>query len=135
MEIPSWLHKVKVRGIDSHVGEYRSTKMRLDFDEVFGLGYTPEKGKARHEEFARRFEASPQDETSRDFIYRVGQMYAHLTIREDEKYLKAGFPGKNLLELYIPNPGGAYLYLSIAYRDQSNAETALHIAKSILFKP
>src|SRR6476469_5529274 len=61
VEIPLWLHKVNVRGFDSHVGEYRSMKMRLSFDEVFGLGYTPEMGKARYEEYARRFEASPQD--------------------------------------------------------------------------
>ena len=134
MEIPTSLHKVKVQGFDSHVGLYRSHNMRLDFDEVFGLGYTPQMGKERQEEFARRLETSPQDETSTNFIYRVGRRYAQVTLRDDEKYLKAGFPGKHIVDVHIPDPGGAYLSLTIVYGDLRDAETALRIAKSIHLK-
>jgi hypothetical protein len=134
LEIPTWLHKVKVQGIDSHVGLYHSARMRLSFDEVFGLGYTPQRGKEEHEEYAHRFKSSPQDDTSRDFIYRVGRRYADVTVGEDEEYLKAGFPGKRFVGVHIPSPAGMYLSVLIVYRDQQDAETALRVAKSIHFR-
>jgi len=127
VEIPTWLQKQEVHPIDSHCGEYRSPWMRLDFDELYGLGFTPEKGTALHDQFARKFESTPQGESSKEFIKRVGNRFARFKVGD-------GNPGAFVVDVYIPDKRGGYLSLWITYPDPADTETALRIAKSITFK-
>jgi hypothetical protein len=131
LEIPLWLHRKDEQGIDSHVGEYVSSRMQLDFDEVYGLSYTPEMAKSDHEEFAKEFATSPQNENGPRFIKRIGNRYGRFTVGQDENWPKWGYPGRYAVEVYIPDVRGGYLSLWVTYRDAADTGVALRIAKSI----
>lgn len=134
VEIPSWWHKRKVQPIDSHCGEYVSLRVRFNFDEVDELLYRTDKAKARHDELARAYQASVQDEASPQFIRRIGDRFALFTVEQDQKWEDGGYPGKHAVEVFIPYERGGSLNLWITFRDLSDRETALRIAKSIQSK-
>lgn len=134
LEIPTWLRKVNGQGMDSHVGQYCSPGLWLDFDEVYGLGYTREEAKARHDKFARAFKISVQDENSSEFIKQIGDRYARYKIGRDKKWVNSGYPGEYAVEVFVPDVRGGYLSVWITYSDPSYREIAVKIGESIKFK-
>lgn len=135
LEVPVWLKKVHDRPLHSHAGEYYArSRMRVNFDEIAAGASNAQKGKTQHDNLARKFASGPQDESSTEFIKKIGDRYAKISVSYSEKWLEAGYPGRNAVEVLVPNPSGGHLSLWITFRDPGETPIALRIAKSIAFK-
>lgn len=129
INVPSWLKRREVQG----AVEFTSSEMQFDFNEVYGFGYTPEQAKRAEDSFKHRL--AFENATPRDFIKRVGNRYAWITVSQSEEWLNGGYPGKNAVQVFIPDLKGGYLDVFITYRDKADTRTALRIAESITCKP
>lgn len=108
--------------------------MRLNFDEVYGHGFTPEEAKALNDELAQTYGSSRQEEPDPVFIKRVGERHAQFTVGRYENGVKWDYLGGYVIEVFIPDVRGGYLSLHVTHRDAADTATALRIAKSIRFK-
>lgn len=133
-EVPTSLKRQAVQPIDSHCGEYLAGRMRLDFDEVHGLGYTKQIAQAKHDELERDYAKQHDATNTSKFLLKLGKRYARITAGSDKKWVKEGYPGKYAVKFFCPDPAGSYLSISITYQDEKETDIALRIIKSVQVK-
>jgi len=135
MMVPETWQKLNVRGIDSHVGAYKSETTDLEFDEVFGLGYTAERAQAAIEEYKKK-EANPKLLKPGEEIWHVGGRIARFSsgTADPKVYGKRRF--SNVAELHVPYAGKpGYLSIYILYKCEKDLPTARRVLQSLEWKP
>ncbi len=132
--IPQGWEKIKVQGIDSHVGEYRGKTASLEFDEVVGLGYTNERAQAEIDELKKKEIRTTLLEPGEE-VWRVDGRIARYTSGnvDPNRYGKREFP--NVATLRVPYKGmESYLEIWVFYESDKDIATAVKILKSIEWK-
>lgn len=126
---PDWAQS-KVQGIDSHVGVYRGTSAYLEFDEVFGLGYTNEKGEKVIDDLKRK-EADTKLLKPGEEVWHVDGRIARFTFSKVDPKVFGQREYSNVASLFIPYDGRAgYLSVHLFYAGEDYLPTVRRILKS-----
>ena len=132
--IPKDWVKKNVRGIDSHVGEYRGKTAYLEFDEVGGLGYTNERAQTFADKLKER-EANAKLLSSGEEIWHVNGRIADFSAGKVDPKIYGDREYPNVACLFVPYVGQAgYLQVLIFYKDDSDLPVVRGILKSIRWK-
>jgi hypothetical protein len=133
MSVPSNWRKVNVQGIDSHVATYRARTVQLEFDEVFGLGYTLEKSQLEIEDLKKK-EADPRLLKPGEEVWHVGGKTALFLVgkvnpEDDERHFV------NDAELFVPYSGlPGYLAIYVYYKSDRDVPTVRRVLQSLDWK-
>ena len=129
----SW-HKGNGRAIDSNAATYRGKTGEMDFDEVYGLGYTIDECRARIEKLKQK-EANPKIRETGEEIWHVDGRIADFSCGAVDPKVFGVRPFKRVAQLHVPYEGeAAFLYVAIFYDAESDLATARQILRSITWK-
>lgn len=128
--IPSDWKDQEARGIDSHVGKYGGRSAYLEFDELFGLGYTVEKSQKAADDLAKK-EANPKLLQPGEEVWRLdGRIALFSSAKVDPKVFGDREHG-NVASLFVPYGGKAgYLSVHLFYADENYLPTARKVLHS-----
>ena len=129
----SW-QKQKVQPIDSNCGTYKAKTSDLEFDEVFGLGYTAEKAQSLIDELKKK-EANPKLLKAGEEVWHVDGRIAHFWAGklDPKEYGKRRF--SNVASLHVPYAGEpGYLSIYIIYKSGEDLPTVKRVLRSIEWK-
>lgn len=114
---------MKPRPFDSNAGSYKGQRADLEFDEVFGLGYTAKKAEQKLQELERK-RSNPKLLRKGEEIWRVdGRLADFWNDKVDPKvYGQRRFT--NVATLFIPYRGeDGYLHIYILYQSERLAHS------------
>jgi hypothetical protein len=134
MTIPVRWEKQKVQPIDSNCGSYKAQTADLEFDEVFGLGYTAERAQASIDDLKKK-DANPKLLTTGEEVWHVdGRIARFWAGRVDPKvYGKRRF--SNVATLHVPYAGQpGYLSIYILYKSDKDLATVRRVLESLEWK-
>ena len=134
MTVPVSWQKQKVQPFDSNCGTYRAATADLEFDEVFGLGYTVEKGQALIDDLKKK-ETNPKLLKPGEEIWHVdGRIARFWAGKVDPKvYGKQRF--SNVADLHVPYAGEpGYLSIYILYKSDKDLPTVRRVLQSLEWK-
>src|SRR5436853_2202696 len=100
MTMPSGWRRQKAQPIDSNCGIYRAERVDLEFDEVFGLGYTAEKARAAIEDLKKK-ETNPQLLKPGEEIWYVDGRIARFWIGKADKKEYGERRFSNVAQLHV----------------------------------
>lgn len=134
MNVPVGWQKQKVQPIDSNCGTYNAATADLEFDEVFGLGYTAEKAQTLIDDLKKK-EANPKLLGPGEEVWHVAGRIARFWVgKVDSKvYGKRRF--SNVADLRVPyarEPG--YLSIYILYKSDKDLPTVRRVLQSLEWK-
>ncbi len=134
MTIPQGWNKQKVQPIDSNCGTYKAETADLEFDEVFGFGYTAEKAQAQIDELKKEQVDSKLLKAGEEVWHIDGRIARFWIGKVDPKvYGKRRF--SNVAELFVPYAGQAgYLSIFILYKGDKDLPTVRRVLQSIKWK-
>ncbi|MDR3457073.1 MAG: hypothetical protein P4N60_06475 [Verrucomicrobiae bacterium] len=132
--MPASWQKQKVQPFDSNCGTYKAKTADLEFDEVFGLGYTAENSQSLIDELKKK-ETNPKLLRAGEEVWHInGRIARFVAGKLDPKvYGKRRF--SNVAELYVPyasEPG--YLSIYIIYKSDEDLPTVRRVLQSIEWK-
>lgn len=131
LTIPWEWQKEKRRGIDSHVGKYRGKTAYLEFDEVYGLGYTNENALRFIEELKKK-EADSKLLVPGEEVWHVNGKIAHFTRGNTDPKIYGDREFKNVAALFVPYEGEeGYLHVMIFYESDKDLPVIRRILASI----
>jgi hypothetical protein len=134
LTIPWDWQKKKVQGIDSHVGEYRGKTAYLEFDEVFGLGYTNERAQKVIADLKSK-EADPKLLSAGEEVWHVDGRIARFSIGAADPTVYGNREFKNVATLFVPYEGeGGYLHVLIFYESEKDVAVTRRILRSFEWK-
>lgn len=126
---PDWKQK-KVQGIDSHVGNYQGTSAYLEFDEVFGLGYTKERAQEVIDDLKKK-EADAKLLKPGEEVWHVDGRIARFTFSMVDPRVFGQREYPNVASLFIPYDGQAgYLSVDLFYASEDYLPIVRRILKS-----
>ena len=129
--IPSDWKDKEARGIDSHVGRYAGPRAHLEFDELFGLGYTVEKSQKVADDLSKK-EANPKLLNAGEEVWRLDGRIAHFTFSKVDPKTFGNREHPNVASLFVPYVGKAgYLSVHLFYADEDYLPTVREILRSI----
>ncbi len=122
-----------MRGIDSHVGEYRGATALLRFDEIFGLGYSVENSNAFIEQLKNK-EREPSTLKEGEEIWRIDGRIALFFIGKADPKIYGKPPFQNVAKLSLSYPGEAGgLGLTVFFATNDDAPTVRKILRSVVW--
>jgi len=128
--IPSDWKDKEARGIDSHVGCYAGPRAYLEFDELFGLGYTVERSQKAVEDL-RVKEANPKLLKAGEVVWHLDGRIALFTSAKVDQKIFGNREYPNVASLFVPYEGKpGYLSVHLFYADDDYFETVSQILRS-----
>ncbi len=128
--IPSDWKDKEARGIDSHVGDYVGPRAYLEFDEVFGLGYTVERSQNAVENLKKK-EADASLLKPGEVVWHVDGHIALFTSSKVDPKTFGNREYPNVASLFVPYEGEpGYLSVHLFYADYDYLRTASQILRS-----
>jgi len=135
MLVPTNWQRLDVRGIDSHVGAYKSETTDLEFDEVFGLGYTTNKSQAAIDKYKKK-EANPKLLEEGEEIWHVDGRIARFWSGKVDPKVYGNRRFSNVAELHVPYAGEpGYLSIFILYKSEKDLPAARRVLQSLKWRP
>jgi hypothetical protein len=134
MSVPKNWKRQKVQPIDSNCGTYRANTADLEFDEVYGLGYTKEKSQSAIEKLKQK-EADPKLLKPGEEVWHVDGRIAHFISEkvDPQQYGKRRF--SNVASLHVPYDGQpGYLEIYIFYKTDKDLPTVRKVLQSVKWK-
>lgn len=134
INIPESWKKIKVKGIDSHVGQYSAETMDMHFDEVSSLLCSKESARSFVGEMKKK-EADRRLLESGEEIWHVdGKIARFRTQKVDpEVYGERRFSNVASLEVAYEDEGGS-LSIDIFYKNPEDLPTVRKVLQSITWK-
>jgi hypothetical protein len=126
--------KQKVQPIDSNCGTYKTRNADLEFDEVFGLGYTTKKANTAVEAL-RKKEADPKLLKPGEEVWHLDGRIADFSNGRVDSAIYGQRRFTNVAGLHIPyenEPG--YLHIFILYRGEEDLSVVRRVLQSIKWK-
>lgn len=128
--IPADWKDKEARGIDSHVGRYSGPRAYLEFDELFGLGYTVERSQKAITELKEK-EADPKRLKPGEVVWHVDGHMALFTASKVDPKVFGNREYSNVASLFVPYDGQpGYLSVHLFYADDDYLQTVSQILRS-----
>jgi len=126
---PDWKQE-KVQGIDSHVGRFCGDNAYLEFDEVFGLGYSKTKTREVIEDLKKKERDAKLLCSGEEVWYVDGRIACFTFSKVDPKVFgRRGY--SNVASLFVPYEGeDGYLSVHLFYASEDYLPTARRLLKT-----
>ncbi len=135
LKVPIDWKKQKLQPIDSNAGAYKSARADLEFDELFGLGYTTNKSQSAINEL-RKKEANPKLLKPGEEVWRVQGRLASFRCGKVDPKVYGHRRFTNVAGLFIPYEGKAgYLSIDVLYKSEQDLPTVRRVLQSVDWKP
>jgi hypothetical protein len=131
MTIPVSWQKQKVQPIDSNCGTYKGVTADLEFDEVFGLGYTVEESQAAIDDLVKK-ESDPKLLNPGEEVWHVDGRIARFWAGKADPKVYGERRFSNVARLHVPYAGEpGYLSIYILYESDKDLPTVRQVLRSL----